>query len=571
MWEYKREIKDKWIKSAALASIWASIEIVFGSFLHNIHAPLAGTVLTVTSVILMTVFGFYWKEKGIFWRAGLITALMKSISPSAVLIGPMTAIFAEGLLFELGVWLLGKNYLGFALGGVLAVASALVHKVLVLLVLYGMKLVPILRNLYYFVIKQLRIDNLTFTKAIVLLFVIYCILGIVSVTAAYFLAKKVRKKKEDKDIPQLSQQLRIEDRFWKTTDEQKHSIWALLLLIVIGVFMLWVVEKVDLRLVTISVLLFVTVQFFFYPQAFRYFKKRGFWIQIAIIFVITVLFYNGFNEHRNFLNKEGFIVAIRLIYRVVILIVTFSALSMELRNPIVKAVLFRLGFSHLYYALVLAFSALPTFFNEISYVRKYLKLNALIGLVFITDELVRAFKGKEVNRKVYVISGCKDCGKTTFAKKMVEQLRNLGLSVGGFVTEKQFSNEGFTDYYVKDLNSDRKALLCTNQRLENYIFKTAKLYFSSYGLSLGMDILEDTGHPLVLIDEVGNLELKGLAWSDSIEKLFFTNSRQIWVVRDRYVNSVLKKFFITEAKIFEIDTDLPSEAANVVLHNILQQ
>ena len=76
---------QRWTKASVLAGLWAGIEIVAGSFLHNLKIPFSGTFLTLISITL--VIGFYqiWKQPGIIWRAGIITALMKSISPAVIL------------------------------------------------------------------------------------------------------------------------------------------------------------------------------------------------------------------------------------------------------------------------------------------------------------------------------------------------------------------------------------------------------------------------------------------------------------------------------------------------------
>jgi len=38
-------LPDIWLKAAMLGSLWASIEIILGSFLHNLHIPFSGTFL----------------------------------------------------------------------------------------------------------------------------------------------------------------------------------------------------------------------------------------------------------------------------------------------------------------------------------------------------------------------------------------------------------------------------------------------------------------------------------------------------------------------------------------------
>ena len=65
-------VKDIWLKASVVGSLWASVEIIAGSFFHNLRIPMAGTILAMISVMIMVAFHQIWKEKGLFWRAGLI-------------------------------------------------------------------------------------------------------------------------------------------------------------------------------------------------------------------------------------------------------------------------------------------------------------------------------------------------------------------------------------------------------------------------------------------------------------------------------------------------------------------
>jgi hypothetical protein len=126
-----------WRKAAILGSLWAASEIILGSFLHNARIPFSGRLLTGIGIAIMVAGHRLWPEKGLLWRAGLICAAMKSVSPSAVLLSPMVAIFTEGLLAELAVRAVGANIPGYVLAGGLVMSWGLIHKVGRLLILYG--------------------------------------------------------------------------------------------------------------------------------------------------------------------------------------------------------------------------------------------------------------------------------------------------------------------------------------------------------------------------------------------------------------------------------------------------
>src|SRR5664280_650156 len=127
-------LSQKWLKASVIGSVWASIEIILGSFLHNLKIPLSGMILSFISVWLLISFLQVWKENGLIMRAGIICALMKSISPSALILGPMIGIFTEAILIELFILILGKNLIGYMIGGAFAVLATLIQKLVSLLI-----------------------------------------------------------------------------------------------------------------------------------------------------------------------------------------------------------------------------------------------------------------------------------------------------------------------------------------------------------------------------------------------------------------------------------------------------
>lgn len=138
---------DRWRRSAVVGALWAASEIVLGSFLHNLRVPLRGHLLTLVAVALLAATRRRWPVRGVAWRAGLVAAVMKSVSPSAVLLGPMIAITMEGLLFEAGVRIGRRGALACAIGGGLAMTWTFLHQVGSLLIAFGPDLVEVYRRL----------------------------------------------------------------------------------------------------------------------------------------------------------------------------------------------------------------------------------------------------------------------------------------------------------------------------------------------------------------------------------------------------------------------------------------
>ena len=194
-----KPLSQTWLKASVIGSIWASIEIILGSFLHNLKIPLSGMILSFLSVWLLISFLQLWKENGIILRAGIICALMKSISPSALILGPMIGIITEAILIELSIFIFGKNLFGYMIGGAFAVLATLIHKLVSLLILYGFNFIKILSDLYLFAVKQIDLEHISPTFLIMLVIFIYIIAGMTGAIAGYTTGLKYLKSKSFSD------------------------------------------------------------------------------------------------------------------------------------------------------------------------------------------------------------------------------------------------------------------------------------------------------------------------------------------------------------------------------------
>ena len=559
MVQYKDKIKEIWLKSAVVGSLWASFEIIVGSFFHNIKFPLAGTILTIIGVTLMISFGVIWKDKGLFWRAGLICALMKSVSPSAVLIGPMTGIFAEAVLLELVLLIVGRNFIGYMLAGITALYSVILHKIITLLILYGFNIVKITENLYYFTTKQLHIPNLSFYKAFFLLSCFYIILGILASIIGYFLGKKVislKQKTSSKDKIKLN----FSKNLTETNETKKYSLFLLFFhffLIIAGMVLM---NFVSLWISAIFTVVYVTLCIIYYKRALRYLKKPMVWLQIVSLTLISAIFFNGF-ESGHIFQMSGFLAGLEMSLRAMLIMFGFSAISTELRNPIVKIILYRKGFRQLYKALGLAFSALPYLMKNSASPRVILKkpLNAIINNLLMADTLLQKFVENASKRKIYIISGDVGSGKTTFMKNLSNAMQKKGLEPAGFIAEGKYENNKRSEYNLINLQTGDTQQICSTSKNNTQTFKQGAFYFNNQGIEFGEEILSPENiinEKIIFIDEVGPFELRGKGWSDAIEKLFkYSNIPQIWSVRERLTKEILKRFDVTEALIFDIKKD----------------
>lgn len=344
---------EQWQKAVVIGSIWASVEIILGSFLHNLKIPFSGSLLAMMAVILVSSFILRWKQNGIILRAALICALMKSVSPSAVILGPMTGILLEGLLMEMVFRVAGFNLISALLAGILAVSSALLHKIINLLLIYGEDIIRIYINLFQFAAKQLNIPDAGPRELLVLLLGGYTILGLL---AGWMAFRVSRIKVADNTITAGGHQ-------WTRREGQQseiplHAVWIFVHIVVL-VSGLLLMNKIGLMSFLILAIPYFAFLLFRYKQGMRKIARTSLWYQLAFMAALSALFYDFPSYSDSIGTIKGLKTGVELMLRALFVISSFTALSIELRNPVVEVFLRKRGFSDLHSMMHLAFAMLP--------------------------------------------------------------------------------------------------------------------------------------------------------------------------------------------------------------------
>ncbi len=382
---------DIWTKAAVVGSLWASVEIIMGSFFHNLQLPFAGTLLAAFTVTFVIAILQIWPSRGLIWRAGVIAALMKSISPSAIILGPMVGIFFEAVLLEFFIFIFGRNLISYVIAGMMAVLSALFHKLITLLIIYGWDAVAILSNVYKFAMKQLSFTQVNPMDAVWILMAIYLIFGTLAALTGYKIGKKAMSQKENQQsIAKFD--ISSADSFFTISKNQRFSVYLLVFNIFLVVSILYVINKWGLYWGIAASSIFLVYCLIRYKNSSRQFKRPALWLQLATLTILSSIFYIDNSEFVYFSTK-GIFIGLKMTLRAIIVVLGFSSISIELRNPIIKTVLNKKGFSNLYNALGLAFSALPAIMSDVTKPKKMFKqpFKTIIDILLYTDSLYLAF------------------------------------------------------------------------------------------------------------------------------------------------------------------------------------
>ena len=560
----QKSTNNIWIKAAVMASFWASFEIIVGSFFHNMRIPFSGTILASMGVAIMVSFQYMWKQRGLIWRAGLITALLKAVSPSGIIIGPMVGIFTEALFIEFFTLLLGRNLISYIIAGGLAVFSALLHKVVMMLIIYGWDLVKVLDGFYQFLVKKAGIENLSVFWLIILVSSVYFIAGAIGGTIGYFVAKKAIKIQSNEKID-----IDFDHKKVIKNENEEYSLFFLTLHLALLITGIFVINYSPLWLSTLVSLTYIFFVVKYYDKAVFHLRKKKFWLQLLAITFISSLFWNKFTSGDIF-SIEGMIVGYKITLRAAMMIVGFSALSVELKNPFVKNLLYNKGLRNLYWAMELSFSSLPSVMkiaNPEKSIRSPLEFFPL--MLNQADKLLTTFED-QINSNIIIITGDTQSGKTNFLSKIQRSLQEKTIVQVGFIADSLYEGEQIKGHILKDLSTGKSFRISYRVPKEN-AQKVGRFFLLNEGLEFGKNILQRIIHSnrkdVIIVDEVGRLELDGKGWSLEVKELLKDRSRPIiLIVRGKYLDEFVEKFQVNSPYIFYPERDKVKDAVNAVIN-----
>jgi nucleoside-triphosphatase THEP1 len=551
----KSELSEKWIKASIIGTIWAASEIVLGSFLHNLRIPFSGNILTAIGIIILISMSYTWTEKGLFWRAGLICAVMKTMSPSAVIFGPMIAIFSESLLLEIFVSLLGRTFAGYIIGAMMAMSWNFFQKIANLIIFYGSGIIDVYTDLLKLAQKQLGIQSDIVWLPIIILLIVYSLFGLFAAVIGIKVGRKMQKNPD----PHLSL-APANANAEKVTPQKKEFdysiIWLFVnILLIIGSLFLLTYASWIIWSITITAIIIIWA--LRYKSALRQLSKPKFWIIFIFITLITAFVFTKAETGVDLL-KKGLLTGFQMNFRAVMIIVGFSVLGTELYNPRIRNFFLRTSFKHLPLALELSTESLPSFIAGIPDFKSLIRnpVSIFYQVISHADKRLQEIKNPvRLKQKVFIISGAKGEGKTTFTGNVADELKRNGIPVSGFLSQKVISDNQTIGYDIVDIETnDKEIFLRQNDDPDKE--RIGKFAIYPGGIKMGRAILDPSnlkGKRMIIIDEIGQLELDNKGWALPVMKLSETTDHYLIItVRDNFTGDVVEKFKLQEPVIFKI-------------------
>jgi len=557
-----------WSRAAVYGSLWAASEIVVGSFLHNLRIPFAGSLLAAFGVLVMTAGHRACPERGLIWRSALICALMKSISPSAVILGPMIGIAMEGALLETCVRLSGGRAAGYVAGGALAVSWALVQRVLNALVSFGPDVVRLYVEAYSFTARALGVSSIGPFDVVAAFFAVECVIGAGAAALGLRAARQPAAPATDAVVPAAASRSAHGPTEagggWSLPRLAAAAAGLVAGMIILATLPLWA------GLVYVSAYAAAVLRA--YPRAASRIRRLSLWIELSAVMLLAGLLLGGARGGAAGM-ADGLLAGATMVLRAMLVLFGFTAVSVELRNPVILSYVERRKLRGLSDALGAAFSTLPAFTATLVRPGVMWRRPGRLAAELIAQANALAQAPRETGRRprLFILTGETASGKTTRAKEVVERLRALGLRVGGILAPGLLEDGRRTGFDIVNLATGESARLAhesTGGAAPHA--QWSRFSFSEKALALGRRALDadSLGADVVLVDEVGPFELAGGGWAPALDDLARDGTRPlIMVVRSSIVDAVRRRWGSADSMAWDAAATPADEIVEIIIQS----
>lgn len=539
------DLDPLWLRSAMLGSTWAAVEIVLGSFLHNMRFPLTGTILASLGIVILVAGARIWPVHGLVWRAGLICALMKSISPSAVIIGPMIGIASEALLVEVALRVLGTNALGLLAGGAAAALLPVIQKIVSLIVTYGPDITLLYVRLVEFAADSLALPALGPVDVLVAFAGASVLIGLAAAVTGMVVGRLVLEVPTSQAVHNGSA-----SPFAPAAADpaQQFSLVLLIMHVIAMLLGFLAIRTLPFWASLAYVVLYVVVVLRLYPGVMRKLSRPRLWLEFAVISILAGLLLGEVHNAEEGWQWSGLVIGAEMSLRASMVVVGFSSIGVELRNPVVLTWFFRRGLGELAMALEVAFESLPHMISAFGDQKSFFRspVQALTRTIAAGVAWLELREDPQAHRAtIFVVTGEKGAGKTTFLSRLVQELQAEGVSVGGILAPEFWERNERRGFEVCDIRTNATTRLCTKDTRPTGI--TAGPYvFNEEGIAFGRKAVEDAladAVQVLCIDEIGPLEISGGGWSPSLTRaLHAYRGILVLVIRSRLLEQSREAF-----------------------------
>ncbi len=177
-----------------------------------------------------------------------------------------------------------------------------------------------------------------------------------------------------------------------------------------------------------------------------------------------------------------------------------------------------------------------------------------------------------MNRFIIITAG-QGQGKTNLLKEVISILKSNSIKLKGFYAEGYWEDNKRSGFDLVNVSTNKKVKFCTTKVIQDWN-KTFHYYFNPEAIKIGNQILNInllSDVDLIIIDEIGKIDLRGEIWHDAFTNIVKNSEVPIlFVVRNTFLKEVIEYWNLRDVKIFEAGVHNSKEVIDEIKNNQLK-
>jgi len=169
--------------------------------------------------------------------------------------------------------------------------------------------------------------------------------------------------------------------------------------------------------------------------------------------------------------------------------------------------------------------------------------------------------------KILLITGKVHAGKTSFLAGLVDLLKSRKINTGGFLCPGTFDAGKRSEFTLLNIRTGEEVPMASQRETKDWM-KYRRFWFNPAAFNCGREwIRECLGREtqIIVVDEVGPMELEGSGWSDVLDDLVKAPlPLQLWSVRENLLGEVMERWSIPHEHLIRIDARTVDETADLI-------
>lgn len=166
-----------------------------------------------------------------------------------------------------------------------------------------------------------------------------------------------------------------------------------------------------------------------------------------------------------------------------------------------------------------------------------------------------------------IVTGDKSVGKSTTLVKIASLLKEKGKTVGGVISPRIWKNNERYGYKLVNPQDGSSELLAAVEKIDGNIVRHCSFFFNKDVFDKGNSMIQNgINSDLLIVDEIGNLEIAGGGWAVSMPEVAGCNVRAVLSIREDVIDKAIEKWRLNPVAVYKITAENKEESAEKIVN-----